>query len=130
MFEENNITALIAITAIISPIIVSLIENLYRSKRYNQEVDSNRDYSETERIKEMVDNYLITIGTIATQITFQYSAHAEYRRKYYVLLPYMSEEIKASMQDIDRLISNQNYKEINNNIENLTNLLSHRKKGE
>lgn len=109
----NLITAIIAIAAIVSPIIVSVINNRYSLEKYDREVTEQRKYKEQERINIMIDDYLVSTAELTVGDSINTNTLTNYKKKYFALLPYTITSAESVMKEIDKLVESKIYGPIN-----------------
>ena len=112
-----TITGIIAVAAIISPILVALINNHHQLKLKNAETDRIA-YEENEKaIKQVYINYIKYTGRcLACALPENEEAYNEY---YFQLLMYVPEEIANSMKKINDLILGSEYIKASKELEDL-----------
>lgn len=113
MNNEITVTAIIAIIAIIAPIIITLIDKFFDNVRYVKEAESARQHMMLDKESSLVDNYLISLGAVSVLYSYNNNIIIQYKKSFYVLLPYVSKETKDLMLAIDALVLEDNYKIIN-----------------
>ncbi len=121
-----TISVIIALTAIIIPMLTSIIDNTFKLWRYNIEVKQSNQNEEVNYVRSIYEKYLISLGTITSlsEIEIRDVLWSEpYNQAYYHLLMFAPKEISTLMKEIHKLITTGDWKSINSPIEELALLI-------
>ena len=103
-----TISAIIAIAAIISPILTTLINNHHQKKL--KEIEIKQEYNEKviSHQKQAFENYLYKAGKHIGAHCSNIEAEKEYYEAYFVACLYASNGLKSKMDEADDLIQERN----------------------
>lgn len=110
------ISGSVALAAIISPIIVTLLNNWFLIRKYKLEVIEKRSYEKQQYINGIYDDYLNSLGTISTEAFNSFQGLeflGKYKRPFYLLLNHVDEECMNLMLEMDKLIESGEWKKNN-----------------
>ncbi len=100
---SNIATLIIALVAIVSPILTALINNLYQFKLRKLEIEQkNQEYIYNKK-KEALSNYLSSMSRVVNNSTLENID--EYALSYPIALLYVDNESSILMIEIDKLIN-------------------------
>ena len=102
-----TISVIIAICAIISPVLTTIINNRYQYKIHKLEAQQQKYENSTVYLQRIFEKYLETAGRCIShpQTVFYY----EYSQQYFVALLYASKPMQEIMIDIHRLMENKKW---------------------
>lgn len=128
LFKNIGVPTIIAITAIVSPVLVSLINNIFIVKRAKDDDKKNKADMSIQRRQDAIDDYLNCIVFLSTHTEYSYGSFLDYKRKLTTLRSHVSEEVEFELMIIDQLVLNKQSLLIEENIKKLANLLNKNKK--
>ena len=102
-----DITGIIAIAAIISPVFVSLINNYHQMNLKKIEVEQKQYEENQKMIKQIYLNYLKFAGKCLASC--HYDSSSEYGEWYFQLLIYVPKDISERLEVINALIINEQF---------------------
>lgn len=102
-----TITAILGISAIISPIATAIINNHYQLKMKHLELKQKHLENTTYYIRTIFENYLKCTGRCLNNPDRE--ARKDYGEYYFLALSYAPDSISKSMISINSSMSNQDY---------------------
>lgn len=105
--SANTVTIVIAICAILSPILVAIINNWYHFKLKKLEVQQQRKKETTAFIQSVYEHYLQSAGRCITDCTSE--AEQRYGEHYLIAFIYFPSEFHDSLKNINSAICNGDF---------------------
>ena len=105
-----TLTSIIAIVALISPILTALINNYYSLKIKELENNQKRYDESIKKKQEIFEKYCQTLSQVAIQHNVAIAIINEYASSYGKAILYMSPEDSQSAIEINRLIEERRFK--------------------
>lgn len=102
-----TVTAILGISAIISPIATAIINNLFQLKTKKLEMKQMHLENTTYHIRSIFENYLRHAGRCTNNA--DNDARKDYGEYYFLALAYAPDNISSTMIDINDAISTCNY---------------------
>ena len=99
--DTSQITAVIAIAAILSPILTAIINNAYHLVEKLLELKEQRRQMVADKKRQILEDYLRTIAPYLT--TDSQTFKEKYRTAYALALLYVPKDTKEKMIEIDNL---------------------------
>ena len=101
-FNPTIITTVIAVVAIISPVITTLIDNIFRLISKKMEYNSASKEKNTQYRQNIIENYIQCAGACIVSSTT--SVLENYKKSYALVLLHVPSEIQKQIIEIDRLM--------------------------
>lgn len=120
--SANTVTVVIALSAILSPILVAIINNHHNAKMKKLELQSVQDERNMQYIYSIYENYLqSTSKCIANPTDYNLNLYGE---NYSIALAYFPQEYHELLKGINESIRNRNWDSANTMLEILSIRLS------
>lgn len=102
-----TITAIIAVVALISPVITTTISNRHQLKLKAADYKFRQSDESILHVRKIIDEFLSNTGELLGSPTLE--RMAKYRKSYFSAIPYLPDDIVSLMSKIDSEISNQQF---------------------
>lgn len=122
--DFSNLTLLVAIIAIVSPVVTTIIDNLFRLNSKRLELESLKHKEHSEFVKRIFENYLSYTGKVINEPNHENLG--AYGSAYGLILFYVSDDEAEKIMDCHRCIRRREWDDANLRFEMVSQAIKHR----
>ena len=113
-FDSSKITAIVALAAIISPVLTTIINLVFQVLSKKAELKEKR-YQETVVYKKNIfENYITSCSKYIS--SGELADEKSYRHFYYLALLYLPNELRTELEKIEEILQEQRFRSAQNYI--------------
>lgn len=105
-----EITAIIALCAIISPMLTAIINNHYQIKLKRIEIQQAQEYESKNHLKQLQEEVLMNLGACLTNPTPQ--TLSNYSRCYALAFQVLPQSVHSKLKDLNFEVSELNWRKL------------------